>query len=165
MLEVPELIMPSPTTGIYMLAHEVMRQLPMNINDVTQETIHPSVFAQSNTVSIPKDAIAKQPQLIGALLPLEQQLKDRWPYDPNGPAAAVYAAKAVEHHHQDPDVLAKVEKLGVVLVHRVLEKASHVEAMRSQSGQAVYEKNHLTKLLDESHLGPYLKAFEKNLRH
>lgn len=72
----------NPITGIYMLADKVQRTIPTRTDDVTHETIHPSVRAQKTLSPALAADLQDNPGLVCELLPLEEELKKKWPYDP-----------------------------------------------------------------------------------
>ncbi|KAH7925206.1 hypothetical protein BV22DRAFT_1129222 [Leucogyrophana mollusca] len=71
-----------PRTGIFVLANSVVRQLPTKTDDVTHETIHPSVLEQAHMLPQLKQNIEACPSLVCGLLPLEAEFKNNWPYVP-----------------------------------------------------------------------------------
>ncbi|KAG1801667.1 uncharacterized protein HD556DRAFT_899124 [Suillus plorans] len=62
-----------PRTGIFVLSDANVRKLPTVTDDITHETIHPSVLRQ-------KHSISSNPALLCNLLPLEEELQKKWPY-------------------------------------------------------------------------------------
>ncbi|KAG2044896.1 hypothetical protein BDR03DRAFT_1021376 [Suillus americanus] len=62
-----------PRTGIFLLSKEHVRKLPTVTDNITHETIHPSVLRQ-------KQSILFDPTLVCKLLPLEEELQKKWPY-------------------------------------------------------------------------------------
>ncbi|GLB36111.1 putative uncharacterized alpha/beta hydrolase domain (DUF2235) [Lyophyllum shimeji] len=68
-----------PATGIFVLAHTIQRPLPTFPNDVAHETIHASVLEQSTLSPELANVIAKHPELVHPLLPLEEEVKLNWP--------------------------------------------------------------------------------------
>lgn len=71
-----------PLTGVFSLEATAQRQLPTATNDVTHETIHPSVLRQKTLVTAVEHDIKQHPDLICSLLPLEDELKVNWSYTP-----------------------------------------------------------------------------------
>ncbi|KAG1862235.1 hypothetical protein F4604DRAFT_2031375 [Suillus subluteus] len=63
----------NPRTGVYVLSKEYVRKLPTVTDDITHETIHPSVLRQKQSISF-------DPTLVCKLLPLEEELQKKWPY-------------------------------------------------------------------------------------
>jgi len=72
----------SPCTGIFMLAEEHVRNLPTKTNDLTHETVHPSVLEQVRLVPQLAKCIQENPPLVCQLLPLEEEMQKNWPYVP-----------------------------------------------------------------------------------
>jgi hypothetical protein len=145
-----------------MLAHEVTRKLPTAHDDITHETIHPSVLDQSNIMPLPEKDIAEHPELVHDLTPLEKQLRDRWPFDPNSARAKDYAEKSTQDN-KTPSLISKALKIGSDAGNFLLAKAVRTDVMTGQGGAisgSVYEKTWFAKMVGETNLGPYLKAFE-----
>jgi len=67
-------------TGIFSLADTIQRQIPISFNPVTHESIHPSILEQGVILPQLKSTLATYPDLIGQLMPLEQQAKQQWPH-------------------------------------------------------------------------------------
>ena len=77
-----------------MLASKVERSFPTCPNDPeTHETIHASVLMQKKVNSSLAKVLEKYPTLVEPLKPLEQSVKELWPYDPSSPQAKVYSVK------------------------------------------------------------------------
>lgn len=73
----------SPRTGIYSLTIATHRALPTQPSPHTHELIHSSVLKQKELPKGLKETLDKYPELIAKLLPLEEELKVNWPYDPS----------------------------------------------------------------------------------
>uniref|UniRef100_A0A0W0F5N8 T6SS Phospholipase effector Tle1-like catalytic domain-containing protein n=1 Tax=Moniliophthora roreri TaxID=221103 RepID=A0A0W0F5N8_MONRR len=71
-----------PLTGIFSLSITTQRTLPTSENDVTHESIHPSVLEQPALDPAIQYLVDEHPELIAKLLPLEEEMKAQWPYDP-----------------------------------------------------------------------------------
>ncbi|KAL0071878.1 hypothetical protein AAF712_000800 [Marasmius tenuissimus] len=71
-----------PVTGIFRLGLTTTRTLPTSHNEITHETIHPSVFEQPTLNEEIRKLIDEHPDLVAKLLPLEEEMKTRWPYVP-----------------------------------------------------------------------------------
>ncbi|KAF8523076.1 hypothetical protein BU17DRAFT_43975 [Hysterangium stoloniferum] len=71
-----------PATGIFKLAYEIHRTLPTETDEITNETVHPSVLAQ--TIKIPQLMVnvKANPALLVELRELEDIIKKDWPYVP-----------------------------------------------------------------------------------
>lgn len=63
----------NPRNGIFALSETNIRELPTITDNITHETIHPSVLRQ-------KPLISFDPALLCKLLPLEEELEKKWPY-------------------------------------------------------------------------------------
>ena len=64
------------------MSDALQRQLPTSSNPNTHESIHPSVLMQGAISSRLINAIATHPDLVCQLMPLEEQMKQHWPYVP-----------------------------------------------------------------------------------
>jgi len=72
----------SPLTGVFSLAHTIQRQPELlTANDITHETIHSSVLQQPVFPRLAEE-LAKHPELVSALMPLEEEMKVNWPFRP-----------------------------------------------------------------------------------
>lgn len=68
----------SPREGIYRLTWPIHRRIPTSTNNITHETIHPSVRQQKNLLQSIKDDIEKNPNLVCSLTDLEDRVKSHW---------------------------------------------------------------------------------------
>jgi hypothetical protein len=139
-----------------------MRLLPTKCDEITRETIHSSVMSQSHIIPMPKADVDEHPELVHELLPLEKELKEKWPFNPDMPRVSAYKlqSSAAGHHEKHGKLLEKFAKVSAVVGHKVLEKVTHLETMRTQGGTPIYDKNWMAKMADETPLGPYMKAME-----
>ncbi|KAG1749947.1 uncharacterized protein EDB91DRAFT_1046998 [Suillus paluster] len=62
-----------PRTGIFSISQANVRKLPTATDNITHETIHPSVLRQKNPISFNHALLCK-------LLPVEEELQKTWPY-------------------------------------------------------------------------------------
>ena len=93
-IERKELTLASPTTGIFILANTIKRPLPSEPNNpTTHESIHSSVLHQPIVSSALSGILTLHPKIISPLLPLEEEMKARWTYDPSSPSALAYKKK------------------------------------------------------------------------
>ena len=60
----------------------MQRQPPTSSNPITHESIHPSVLMQSAISPQLTNILATHPDLVCQLMPLEEQVKQHWPYVP-----------------------------------------------------------------------------------
>ncbi|KAI0322651.1 hypothetical protein OF83DRAFT_1167349 [Amylostereum chailletii] len=77
-----------PATGIFVLADKIKRPLPTEYSLITHEMIHSSVQCQDTVSQHVKDLLARHPELVAPLLPLEEEAKVNWHYPP-GPSAGI----------------------------------------------------------------------------
>jgi hypothetical protein len=131
---------------MFTLARDVRRQLPTCWSDVTHETYHPSVLCQTNGFPIPGFDITAHPELIQELTPLEEQLREQWPYDPNSAAAKSY--QETETKNKGFTTLRKVAKICKSASDAVVEKALHTVVMTNQEGYPVHQKTWIAKKLE-----------------
>lgn len=94
-----------PLTGVYSLAKTIQRKLPTVTDDITHETVHPSVLEQPHMLPELAENIERNPRLVSSLLPLEEELKRRWTVSPGNERAqaraGVYLSETVmAAHHQ-----------------------------------------------------------------
>jgi hypothetical protein len=142
---------------VFALTTKIQRQFPTAPNPVTNETIHPSILEQPNILPPALSAaIQRYPQLVAPLMPLEGELKQNWPYVPGK-----------NHYHdlkaEHLTVEMKKEKPGFFsesLIERsfeagrgLVQRITHIEAMRTEKGRPLYEKSRLTKLASETPFG------------
>lgn len=130
----------SPRTGIFSLASEVTRQLPTSTDDVTHETIHPSVLQQDHILPQLQANVTNNPSLVTGLMAQEEELKDTWPYVPGKcPPTDI---KTTEEGNKPDDAMHKsfinmaVSK-GEELGQKALHELSQTEIMKHASNQWV----------------------------
>ena len=76
-----------------MLADAVQRTLPKQPHDPeTHEFFHESLKKQSNLSAAVLEKL-NNPDFVAPLEPLEEQMKSKWPYDPNSHRAKAYKQK------------------------------------------------------------------------
>ena len=85
----------SSDTGVFLLGGTVKRPMPTQANDPkTHETIHSSVMQQASVSPVVTGLLKSFPNIVAApLLPFEEEMKAKWPYDPNSPASLEYEKK------------------------------------------------------------------------
>jgi len=69
-------------TGVFALAATIHRQLPTETNNITHETIHPSVMRQHTLNKTLLSNLQNNPSLVAKLLPLEEDIKNAWKVSP-----------------------------------------------------------------------------------
>ncbi|KAL6309914.1 hypothetical protein BKA93DRAFT_842602 [Sparassis latifolia] len=66
-------------TGIFRLADTIQRTLPTSTNEVTHETIHPSVLRQKDLYpALTNDLEKNFLRIVSSLLPLEEEVRSKW---------------------------------------------------------------------------------------
>jgi len=150
-----------PRTGIFSLTDKITRQLPTSTNDITHETIHPSVLRQKQMLPQLQANIDKDPALVCGLIPFEDEIKKNWPYVPGKyppqDAKTEEIQKPAEAVHKS--LLDMAIHKGTELGHHALHDITHTEVMRNASGAPVYEKSWLGRHADETPFGSYLKEW------
>jgi len=135
------------------MAYTITRQLPTITDEVTQETVHPSVAKHAHLLPQLKANLEKNPALICKLLPLEIQEKEKWPYTPgSNPPKDVKIAGNPDGSTKSSFLnmaLAKGKELGQQALHGL----THTEIMKNASGEPVYEPNRLARHVDETPFG------------
>ncbi|KAH0838273.1 hypothetical protein J3R83DRAFT_6529 [Lanmaoa asiatica] len=159
-------------TGIFALALENTRQLPIKTDDVTHETIHPSVLEQDNIAPQLRASIQKDPLLVCSLLPLEEEMKKSWPYVPgkNVPtdskgSAQMESATAVEATtlwSTTREVLSVSTQLGTEIIKQVQTQAAASKNTNGAAGTQLSATSWLMSLAHESHAGAVLKELAQN---
>jgi len=150
--------------GAHILAHKKQRCLPAFTDDVTHETIHPSVLEQESIQ--PKELqvlVEKNPRLIAKLALLEEELKVNWPFDPAKVPKLSYVHNGTELNgslsasQQGEDGQGRMGRAlqkGKVIGNRMLQM---VVAPESTHAQPQSDGDRLARLAEESHMGPILK--------
>ena len=67
----------SPVKGT--LFRTITRKFPTDFDETTRETIHASVLEQDKIDPVLSSVVAKHPELVAKLMPLEEELKLNWP--------------------------------------------------------------------------------------
>lgn len=153
-----------PCTGIFAFAKEHTRQLPSKTDEVTHETVHPSVLNQVHLVPQLVKNIQDNPSLVCGLLPLEERMKRDWAYDPK-------KGKLVEPECEAPTNFQWRISKSVVSVHAELEKGVNEQIETTKvttdvcgngtQSLAVSDSGldgWLARLTHESHVGTMLRA-------
>jgi uncharacterized protein (DUF2235 family) len=150
-----------PRTGVYTLSDSIQRQIPTAPNDVTNETIHPSVLQEKNMLPALKDVIAQYPQLVLPLMPLEEHLKSTWPYVPgqNPPkdgATEHVAEVKTPTSPRSSSFLSAIVRKGSQLGREV----THLGSSEKPKAEPTHPDHppSLTKFAAETHLGAFINA-------
>lgn len=98
----------SPLTGVCKFAKTIQRTLPTVTNDITHETVHPSVLEQPHNPPQLAENTRRNPGLICSLHPIEEELRRRWVVHPQNEAAqanaGMYLSETVTEVHQHGSV-------------------------------------------------------------
>lgn len=147
----------SPRVGIFTLADKITRQLPTVTDNVTHETIHPSVLNQAHVLPQLKTDIDNNPALVCGLLPAEEDLRKNWPFVPGK-----YPPKDYKTTEQPEDALHKslvnmaIHK-GTQLSQHALHEITHSDLIKNASGSTVSEKNWIGRHASETPFGNMLE--------
>lgn len=141
------------------MSFTITRQLPTATDNVTYETVHPSVKRHAHLLPQLEANINKNPDIVCKLLPLETQMKDKWPYV-SGTNPPKDAKITVKESDATPGlltsfvhmILAKGKKLGQNALHGL----TRTEVMKNESGEPVYEQTGLARHIEESPFGTLL---------
>lgn len=162
----------SSRTGIFALALENTRRLPTKTDDVTHETIHPSVFEQDHMSPQLRESIQNNPLLVCSLLPLEEEMMRDWPYIPgkNVPmdskeSVQVESATGVETTvlwSATREVLSIGTELGTEIIKQVQTRVAASKSTKGASGKQSGATSWLMNLAHESRTGAVLKEIAKN---
>lgn len=103
----PTTVSISPLTGVYKVAKTIQRTLPTVTDDITHETVHPSVLEQPHVLPQLAENIERNPSLVCSLQPLEEDIRRRWAVVPENAAAQAYAGiylseTVIDAHHHGP---------------------------------------------------------------
>lgn len=153
-----------PCTGIFNLAKEHARHLPGKTDQITHETVHPSVLEQVHLVPRLAKNIQDNPSLVCGLLPLEEQMKRDWAYDPE-------KGKPVQSESEASTNSLWRTSEGAVGIHAEFEqgvfeqiRTNQVTTATRSSGTQILavesDSGWLTQLAHESHAGSVLGAFQ-----
>lgn len=166
------LINDSSRTGIFALSLENTRQLPTKADDVTHETIHPSVLEQDHMVPQLHESIQKNHLLVCSLLPLEEEMRRSWPYVPgkNVPkdsteSAQVGSATAVETTilwNATKEIISVGTQLGTEIIKEVQVQVGANRSTNGAAGKQLSATSWLMSLAHESHVGAVLKELAKD---
>lgn len=165
----------SSCSGIFALALENTRQLPVKTDDVTHETIHPSVLERGDHTS-PQlgECIQNNPSLLCSLLPLEEEMKKSWPYVPgkNIPTDSrdsiqveSTSVEATFLWSTTKDMLSVGTHLGTEIIKEVRTRVAASKSTNCVAGQQSSSASWLMNLAHESHAGAVLMEIAKNYGH
>ncbi|KAF9229239.1 hypothetical protein BS17DRAFT_10792 [Gyrodon lividus] len=161
-----------PRTGIFVLARENNRQLPTKTDDVTHETIHPSVLQQEHMVPQLQKNIQENRSLVCDLLPLEEEMKKNWPYIPgksipkdskgSTQVKSASVAKATLVWSATREIVSLGTELGTEIIKEVQTQVTASTSANGAVGEQSSATAWLTSLAHESHVGAVLKEIAKN---
>jgi len=131
-----------PDTGIFALAAQIQRTLPTSTDEVTHETIHPSVLRQSSVYPSLTSDIKNNPALICGLMPLEEQMRGTWPFEPvDG------NIESKEGHGSTLSIFARnLSTLGKAALKEVTQKNT---GLKTEAGEPVKELNSVGKITEK----------------
>lgn len=151
------------------------RQPPTSSNPITHESIHPSVFMQRAISPQLTNTLVTHPELVCQLMPLEEQVRQHWPYIPgtnssNGDTnvmdtvTVVAKAKEVTFVRRQSFVSKTVKSLrrrirgGDQIVQSqsvgiMVQRSERLDATALSSG----ERDWLSRLMQETSLGHFIR--------
>ena len=138
----------SSMTGIYSVAESTQRPVPTSTNDVTRETIHPSVLKQKSLSLEVSQAIQGNPSIVPPLSDMEQLVKDHWHVRQNKTSVTIKSTGG--QHGIIGDVKSFTEKIG----HDLLRK---IDDHRSSAQQGPPGTTSMVSVLEEHSMGSVLK--------
>lgn len=171
------LIQDSSRSGFFALTLENTRQLPTKTDDVTHETIHPSVLEQVQISPQLRESIQNNPLLVCSLLPLEEDMKRSWPYVPgknvqtdSKDSAHVESATGAEPTiiwSATTELLSVGTQLGTEIIKevRVLTQATASKSTNGVTGKQSSATSWLMNFAHESRAGAVLKEIAKNHKY
>ncbi|KAK7690243.1 hypothetical protein QCA50_006898 [Cerrena zonata] len=151
------------STGIFSLTGKIKREIPIQTDEITNETIHLSVLQQPNLDPALAENIRQNPSLIAPLLPLEEQVKAIW--QPSETKSKKYqnrkSTQEMDENHSVSTAAKRTVHSGKHAGKGILKHATHKKAMTTESGQPVYEKNGFGKAVNETSVGLLMKEILK----
>ncbi|KAI0963650.1 hypothetical protein AcW1_000668 [Taiwanofungus camphoratus] len=99
-----ELVPHNSLVGIFSLAQTIQRKIPSATDNITHETIHPSVLRQKILLPELANNLKKNPGLVCQLLPLEEELKFHWHIGSNATKLPQQSLSGIGHD-ADPSLL------------------------------------------------------------
>lgn len=164
----------SSRTGIFVLTLKNTRQVPAKTDNITHETVHPSVLEQDQIENQLREDILKNSFPVCGLLPLEEELKRNWPYVPgkNVPrdskgSAQVDSTTAVEATvlwSATREVFSVGAQLGTEIIKEVQARVVTSKSANGATGKQSAATSWLMSLAHESHAGAVLKEIAQNHR-
>ncbi|KJA29447.1 hypothetical protein HYPSUDRAFT_127796 [Hypholoma sublateritium FD-334 SS-4] len=110
-------------TGVFALTLKLQRTLPTAPNPQTNETVHASVVRQihdktTGALEGLAKAISAYPMLVAESMPLEDLVRETWPYNPRSPGAQAYESSPkrflLEEVAPPPVQVAQTESIKVI---------------------------------------------------
>ncbi len=141
-------------TGIYSIANSIQRTIPTTTNDITHETIHPSVLKQKQLKPELLQDVQNNPALIWTLLPLEEQIKDNWQVKRAMTASEESGDNAKKSHRTLKHILhtaQEVAKDGSQVGHALYYSVTHKESDTGDQREGPLDEQHLSGELFEGH--------------
>lgn len=169
------LIQDSSRSRVFAFTLENTRQLPTKTDDVTHETIHPSVLEQVHINPQLRESIRNNPLLVCSLLPLEEDMKRSWPYVPgknvqtdSKDSAHVESATGTEPTilwSTTTEFLSVGTQLGTEIIKEVLTRGSASKSTNGVTGKQSSATSWLINFAHESRAGAVLREIAKNHRY
>ncbi|RPD82481.1 hypothetical protein L226DRAFT_528639 [Lentinus tigrinus ALCF2SS1-7] len=144
-----------PLTGIYKVAKVSRRQPPSETDEVTHETIHPSVMAQPNLSTEVKHALDSHPSILHQLLPWEIKVKEVWDAKLQSesfrPHVLADVSSSSQHHHNHSSSFT----------HIAVEKLKHLKHEDDAAGTDDFHSSRIHNSWLQSSIGPVMQELLK----
>ncbi|KAI0724628.1 hypothetical protein C8T65DRAFT_714709 [Cerioporus squamosus] len=144
-----------PLTGIYKLAKVSRREPPSETNEVTHETIHPSIMAQPNLSPHVKSIVDSNPPILHQLLPWEVKVKNAWDaklqYESFRPQLLAKLSNSSQRHHHHSSSF----------IHKAVDSIKHHQDKKDEVDA---DDSHLRRVQDswlQSSIGPLVQELLK----
>ncbi|TFK41204.1 hypothetical protein BDQ12DRAFT_679070 [Crucibulum laeve] len=145
-----------PRTGIFSFSLSIQRPLPTTLNVITQETIHASVLEQAAVYPELDNVLKNHSELINPLLPLEEEVKINWQYQPSSPVVQSYTARLNNQEKDDQGKKSMTQSIidaGSKMTKSIFKNATKKDTgVKTEAGEHVYERNQAGDLAQKAGL-------------
>ncbi|KAI0788471.1 hypothetical protein C8Q75DRAFT_234182 [Abortiporus biennis] len=148
-------------TGVYTIADKIQRTLPTVTDDVTHETVHASVLQQPQLNPTLQDNIKKNPLLVTPLLPLEEEIRNRWKVNPAKAQKSQKESEVSQQSRKD-DFLAQAKGVlgkGEQVIQRFSSSHTEIQSQTTSDGHWI------GRVAEEHHVGVVVKELLHGFRH
>ncbi|EAU93126.2 hypothetical protein CC1G_12661 [Coprinopsis cinerea okayama7 len=142
-------------SGIFLLAQRIQRELPRQLGGPHHEYIHPSVLEQESHYKALKHVLDKLPGIVCPLLPLEEELKQNWPYTSESPVAKTYTSELEEQLKGDTSTRTVIRRSGTLFRQSIFRSLSVTRKGRGKGEadievEVVEEEDQVEEKIEES---------------